>query len=123
MKWLADECFDNDIIRGLLRRSPGLDIVRAQDVSAIAGRDDEQLLAWANANKRVVLTHDLATMVAALLLYYRQASHWAPIVLVPDSLPIGQVVEEVLILDGCSQESDWAAGVIYLPLWSGAVRS
>lgn len=45
MKWLADECFDNDIVRGLLRRLPGLDLIRAQDVSLIAGGDDERLLA------------------------------------------------------------------------------
>jgi hypothetical protein len=46
VKWLADECFDNDIIRGLLRRSPDLDLIRAQDVSDIAGSDDAKLLAW-----------------------------------------------------------------------------
>jgi hypothetical protein len=45
VKWLADECFDNDIVRGLLRRSPNLDIVRAQDLAEIAGRDDGMLLA------------------------------------------------------------------------------
>jgi len=61
VKWLADECFDNDIVRGLLRRSPGLDIIRAQDVAEVAGRDDGKLLAWATENERVVLTHDLAT--------------------------------------------------------------
>jgi hypothetical protein len=116
LKWLADECFDNDIIRGLFRRSPDLDLIRAQDVSEIAGSDDEKLLAWATANKRVVLTHDLATMVPALLLQPQHASGCAPIVLVPDSLAIGQVIEEVLLLDRCSQESDWVAGVIYLPL-------
>lgn len=38
------------------------------------------------------------------------------IVIVPDSLPIGQVIEDVLLLDWCSMESDWTAGVIYLPL-------
>ncbi len=47
MKWLAGECVDNDIIRGLLRRSPDLDLVRAQDVSEVAGRDDQSLLPWA----------------------------------------------------------------------------
>ncbi|MBV8828901.1 MAG: hypothetical protein JO138_07100 [Acidobacteriaceae bacterium] len=67
-------------------------------------------------NKRIVLTHDLATMVPALVLQHRQAAGCTSIVLVPDSLPIGQVIEEVLLLDRCSQESDWAAGVIYLPL-------
>ena len=116
MKWLADECFDNDIIRGLLRRSPALDLIRAQDVSAIAGGDDEKLLAWATQNKRVVLTHDLATMVPAILLQKQRGSGCTPVVLVPDSLPIGAVIEDIDLLDQCSKASDWAACVVYLPL-------
>jgi hypothetical protein len=114
VKWLADECFDNDIVRGLLRRSPDFDLVRAQDVSEVAGRDDETLLAWAGKNGRVVLTHDLATMVPAFQL--QSQSEFCAIVLVPDSLPIGRIIEDVLLLDQCSRESDWTAGVIYLPL-------
>jgi hypothetical protein len=83
VKWLADECFDNDIIRGLLRRSPDFDLVRARDISEVAGRDDEALLAWAAKHERVVLTHDLATMVPAL----RQGQPaFTAIVVVPDSL-------------------------------------
>jgi hypothetical protein len=62
---------------------------------------------------RVVLTHDLATMVPAL--QHGQFAFTA-IVVVPDSLPIGSVIEEVLLLDQCSRELDWTAGVIYLPL-------
>lgn len=95
MKWLADECLDNDIVRGLLRRSPGLDLIRAQDLAEIAGGDDGQLLAWAIRNDRVVLTHDLATMVPALLDQRQRGSRCAPIVLVPDSLAIGSVIEEI----------------------------
>ena len=83
MKWLADECFDNDIIRGLLRRSPELDLIRARDVSEIAGRDDEKLLAWATKNERIVLTHDPATMIPAVLLQQQQKSRCTPVVLVP----------------------------------------
>ena len=116
MKWLADECFDNDIVRGLLRRSTSLDLIRAQDVAGIAGRDDEKLLAWATRNDRVLLTHDLTTMVPALLLRRQKQSACAPVLLVPDSLPIGAVIEEILLLDQCSEESDWATGVVYLPL-------
>lgn len=55
-------------------------------------------------------------MVPAILLQRQQASECAPVVLVPDSLPIGQVIEDVLLLDLCSDEADWEAGVIYLPL-------
>ena len=32
LRFLADEDFDNDIVRGMLRRLPTMDIVRAQDV-------------------------------------------------------------------------------------------
>jgi hypothetical protein len=116
VKWLADECFDNDIVRGLLRRAPAFDLIRAQDVAEIAGLDDRNLLAWATENERVLLTHDLATMVPALLIQRQQESGCTPIVLVSDSLPIGAVIEEILLLDQCSEEPDWAAGVIYLPL-------
>jgi predicted nuclease of predicted toxin-antitoxin system len=114
VKWLADECFDNDIVRGLLRRSPDFDLVRAQDVSEVAGRDDERLFAWAGKNGRVVLTHDLATMVPAIQL--QGQPELCAIVLVPDSLPIGRIIEGVLLLDQCSREADWTAGVSYLPL-------
>jgi hypothetical protein len=116
VKWLADECFDNDIVRGLLRRSPGLDLIRAQDVVETAGKDDEKLLEWASKHKRVVLTHDLATMVPALLHRQQQVSGCPPIVLAPDSLSVGAVIEDILLLDQCSEDSDWAAGVVYLPL-------
>lgn len=116
MKWLADECFDNDIVRGLLRRCPGFDLMRAQDVAEIAGKDDRKLLAWAIRNDRIVLTHDLATMVPALLDQRQRRSGCAPVVLVPDSLPIGAVIDEILLVNQCSQASDWVAGVIYLPL-------
>jgi hypothetical protein len=42
----ADENFNNDIVRGLLRRNPRLDIVRAQDVG-LSGAGDEAVLEWA----------------------------------------------------------------------------
>ena len=32
VRFVIDEDFDNDILRGVLRRLPNLDIVRAQDV-------------------------------------------------------------------------------------------
>jgi hypothetical protein len=32
LRWLADENFNNDILRALFRSNPAIDIVRAQDV-------------------------------------------------------------------------------------------
>jgi hypothetical protein len=116
VRWLADENFRNAIIRGLLRKAPAIDILRAQDVREVSGQDDRVLLRFATAEGRVVVTHDLSTMIPAMREQMRLASRCAPIVMVPDSLPVGAVVDDLLVLDACAIERDWAAGVIYIPL-------
>lgn len=58
---VSDENFNNDIVRGLLRRNPDLDIVRVQDVG-LRGSEDPVILDWAANEGRGVLTHDAATM-------------------------------------------------------------
>lgn len=113
MRWLSDENFDNDIVRGVLRRSRGFDIVRVQDIDEISGQTDVVILAWATTQDRVVLTHDLSTMIPAMHEQRRRAPRCAPIVLVPDSLPTGSAIEEILLLDQCSIEADWAAAGRY----------
>jgi len=115
VKWLADENFDNDILRGLLRRTPRFDILRVQDIG-LTGASDVDVLAWSTANGRIVLTHDVSTMVPALKAQLESRSHCAPIILVPDDLPIAQAIENILLLDECSTAADWVSGVLYLPL-------
>jgi hypothetical protein len=116
VKWLADENFDNDVIRGLRRRAPGFDVIRVQDISEIFGAHDSTVLAWATANGRALLTHDVSTMIPAMNEHLRRFAGCSPILFVSDSLPIGLVIDDILLLDRCSVESDWAPGVIYLPL-------
>jgi predicted nuclease of predicted toxin-antitoxin system len=65
VKWLADENLRHAIVRGLLRRAPGFDILRIRDIGLAAERDTT-VLEWAATNDRVLVTHDLATMVAAM---------------------------------------------------------
>jgi hypothetical protein len=55
-------------------------------------------------------------MIPAMLEQMRIESRCAPIVLVPDSLPVKAAVEDLLLLNECAVEADWAAGVIYIPL-------
>ena len=61
LRLVADENFDNTIVRGLLRRRPSIDIVRVQNVS-LSGMDDPTVLAWAAEEHRILLTHDVATI-------------------------------------------------------------
>jgi len=39
MRFLTDEDFDRDILRGVFRHLPGLDVVRVQDVGLMAVED------------------------------------------------------------------------------------
>jgi len=59
-----DENFNNDILRGLLRACPGLDVVRVQD-AGLRGADDKTVLEWAAVQQRVLLSHDVSTLTAA----------------------------------------------------------
>jgi predicted nuclease of predicted toxin-antitoxin system len=64
LRLLADEDFDDDIIRGVLRRLSDLDLVRVQELG-LAGSADPVVLERAAQEDRIVLTHDVNTMVAA----------------------------------------------------------
>ena len=53
LRLAADENFNGDIVRGLLRRNPKLDIVRVQDVG-LSGADDPSVLQWAADQGRIL---------------------------------------------------------------------
>lgn len=61
LRLAADENFNSDIVRGVLRERPDLDIVRIQDVG-LSGADDRTVLEWAAGQGRVLLTHDVTTL-------------------------------------------------------------
>lgn len=115
MKFLADENFDNRILRGLLRRKPSLDIVRAQDLD-IAGADDPILLAWAAREERILLTHDQSTVPYYAYKRIEAEEAIAGVIVAKDTLPIGGVIEDILLIVECSSASEWVNQVQRLPL-------
>ncbi|HXT37958.1 MAG TPA: DUF5615 family PIN-like protein [Chloroflexota bacterium] len=115
LRLLADENFDNDLIRGVLRRQATCDIVRVQDVG-LTGADDPSVLAWAAEQGRIVLSHDLATLPDHAYARIGSALPMPGVFAVAAASPIGQVIEDVLILAECSDNAEWDGRVLYLPL-------
>ena len=111
----ADENFNNDIIRALLRRRPELDVVRIQD-AGLSGADDPTVLAWCSREGRILLTHDVTTITRYA--YERtQAGQLMPGVFEVDrAIPILQVIEDLVLLAECSLDGEWEGQVRYLPL-------
>ena len=73
IRFAADENFNQNIVRGLLRRKSELDIVCIQDVG-LSGADDRTVLEWTAKENRVLLTHDVSTMTHYA---YERVSGWA----------------------------------------------
>ena len=115
MRFLTDENFDNDILRGVVRRLPHLDIARVQDLG-LAGRLDAVVLEHAAQEGRVLLTHDVNTMVAE---GYQRVAAGLPmpgLFALPQSVPVGEAIEEIVLLVECSLEGEWEEQVRFLPL-------
>lgn len=88
LRLAADEDFDNRIVRGLLRRNRGLDIVRVQDIG-LSEADDPAILEWAAREGRVLLTHDASTMTRHAYDRVRAGAPMPGVFEVPQALPIG----------------------------------
>lgn len=102
-------------MRGLLRRKPELDIVRVQDVG-LRGADDPVILEWAANEGRVLLTHDAATMTFFAYERVKDDRQMPGVIEVPDDLPIGAAIEDILLLVEYSDRNEWEGQVLYLPL-------
>jgi predicted nuclease of predicted toxin-antitoxin system len=115
LRYLTDEDFRGRIQRALRRRLPGLDIVRVQDVG-LEGADDLIILAWAAQEGRVLLTHDARTMEAAAYARVGQGLPMPGVIIVRQSLPLAQAIEDLITLAECSIEGEWESRVLHLPL-------
>jgi hypothetical protein len=98
LRFRADENCNNDIARGLRRREPTIDIVRAQD-NELAEADDPTLLAWAAQQERI-----------------EDGQRMPGVFEVGRYEPMAQVIEDLLLLAECSEDDEWEGQVRYLPL-------
>ena len=115
LHFVIDADFDNDILRGLLRRNPELNIVRVQDFG-LRTADDPTILEWAANENRILLTHDVNTMTAHAYARVKAGLLMPGIFAVPQTLSISQVIEDLLLITECSVEGEFDGQVLYLPL-------
>jgi predicted nuclease of predicted toxin-antitoxin system len=115
LRFAADENFNNHILDGLRRRKPDLDLVRVQDVG-LSGAADSDILAWAAGEGRILLTHDLRTIVPEVERLLRSGKPVAGVLAVGRKIAVSTAIEEILLVAECSLQGDWAGTITYLPL-------
>lgn len=114
IRFLADENFNDKIIRGLLARNPGVDVLRWLEIGA-EGEEDPIILEWAARQGRVLLTHDFETMIGFA---YERVERGLPMprVLALDSAsPFRPIIEDLLLIAEVATPGDHEGQVVYLP--------
>jgi hypothetical protein len=115
MRYATDENFDGRILAGLRERLPDLDIVRVQDTEMHQSPDDE-LLAWLADEARVLLTHDVQTLVHAAYARVKEKLPMPGVIEVHHDTPIGVALDELEVVLGAGTPDDFENQVKYIPL-------
>jgi hypothetical protein len=110
-----DENFNNDILRGLLRRNPGLDIIRVQD-AGLQSADDPAVLAWAATEGRVLASHDVATLTAFAYARLKADQPMPGLIEIGPDVPMATAIADLLLIAECGESGDLEGQVLYLPL-------
>jgi Domain of unknown function (DUF5615) len=115
LRLISDHNFNGRILRGLRRRIPDLDVVRALDVG-LASVDDPGLLGWAAANARILLTHDVNTIPGFACERVRAGLPMPGVFLVPKTMPIGQAIDDLELAVTAQTPEDCQDQVTFFPL-------
>lgn len=115
LRLASDADVHGGLIRGLRRQMPEIDLTRTQDALA-EGTPDHDVLAWAAAENRVLVTNDRNTMVG--LAYQRAAAGDAMpgIIVTTNEQAIGSAIEDILLIAQYMPEEEVRGQiVVFLP--------
>ena len=82
----------------------------------LSGADDPTVLAWAAQEGRIVLTHDVATMISFAYERIQTRLSMTGLFEVSRRVPVGLAIEEISLIAECSLEGEWEGQVRFLPL-------
>ncbi|MBZ0287180.1 MAG: DUF5615 family PIN-like protein, partial [Anaerolineae bacterium] len=114
IRLLADENFDNGIIRALHRENADVDIIRVQDTEIVQA-EDPRVLEWAASEGRILLTHDVRTMPHYAHERVREGKPMLGVIAVHRSAAISVAIEDLLIALGASEMAEFEGKVQYIP--------
>lgn len=115
LRLLTDENFNQDIVRGLYRRLPKLDLLSVRDVG-LTSTPDPLILKWAAQNDRVLITHDKKTMTRYGEQLVRRGEPMTGVVFVPKRLPIGLAIDDLQLVIECYSQAEMQNRIERLPL-------
>lgn len=115
VRYLFDENCNARIVRGIRRRASRLDVVTVQE-AGLGSADDSAILARAAEQGLLVVSHDVRTMTAHATARLQAKEPMAGLLVIPQTYPVGQAIEELLLIAEVSTGEEWQGQIIFLPL-------
>lgn len=115
IRFLFDEDCNGRIVRGVRRRMPTLNTITALE-SGLGEATDDAVLERASTESRVVISHDYSTMRARAEDRLRAGLQMAGLILVPQDIQLGKVIEELVLIAETTAPEEWHGQIMFLPL-------
>jgi hypothetical protein len=110
----ADADLNQNILLATVRQQPGIDFQSATKAGLI-GLNDQEVLALAAREGRVLVSHDLRTMPAHFG-WFVESNRSPGVILMPQHLPIGLCSEQLVLIWSATEAEEWVNRICYLPL-------
>jgi len=104
-------------VDGVRSRLPELDIVTVREAGLRSLRD-QLILEFASAENRILISQDVNTMREHGSARLRSGKPMPGLFLLPDTVPIGKAIDEIVLIAACSYPDEWNSRIEFLPLTS-----
>ncbi len=114
-RFLADEDLRLEIVLATKRLEPSLIFTTVAE-EGLSGRSDAEILASAQRQGLIVVSHDVNTLKALAEERIRAGSGVSGVLLVPQTRLTRPIAESLIVIWGASYAEEWQDAVVYLPL-------
>ena len=115
IRFLADADLNEGIVAGCLRREPTMDFLSA-NAANLEGVPNPKVLALAAEQDRILVSHDFQTMPRHFGEFLQVRGSSPGVLLVPQYLPIGEAIDELVLIWGASDAQEWENRILRIPL-------
>lgn len=115
IKFQADADLNEDIVTGVLRRMPEIDFQTAHE-AGLTGIKDEDVLAIASIEQRILVTHDRKTMPTHFANFIENNICYGVLILPQKPEMISQFIEDLILIWFANEAEEYINSIKSLPL-------
>lgn len=114
IRFQADADFNQIILLAAIRRETSLDFQTAA-AGGVIGHADPEVLVRAARDGRALVTHDQRTMPRHFAEFVTRQNS-PGLLIVPQYLPVGLVIEDLLLIHAATEADEWINRLAFLPI-------